>query len=95
MAEKQTLPAGKSVRFRRYRREMRPASSTILPLWSTKLGPWTGGLYRPAHQDGRADAWRRAGCRAGPGDLLLRQAAEIGWYPQGREIRAEGRRTIC
>jgi len=63
-----------------------------LPLWSTE--GWdqaTGGFIDRLHQDGRADrlAPRRVFVQARQ-IYCFAKAAEIGWYPQGREIALKG-----
>jgi mannose-6-phosphate isomerase len=63
-----------------------------LPLWSTE--GWdreTGGFIDRLHQDGRADrlAPRRVFVQARQ-IYCFAKAAEIGWYPQGREVALKG-----
>jgi mannose/cellobiose epimerase-like protein (N-acyl-D-glucosamine 2-epimerase family) len=58
------------------------------PLWSTEgWDQTTGGFIDRLHQDGRADrlAPRRVFVQARQ-IYCFAKAAEIGWYPQGREI---------
>jgi mannose/cellobiose epimerase-like protein (N-acyl-D-glucosamine 2-epimerase family) len=63
-----------------------------LPLWSTEgWDPATGGFIDRLHQDGCADrlAPRRVFVQARQ-IYCFAKAAEIGWYPQGREIALKG-----
>src|SRR3979411_3313657 len=63
-----------------------------LPLWSGEgWDPISGGFVDRLDQDGRAD-------RAAPRRILVQarqiycfaKAAQMGWYPQGREIALKG-----
>ena len=63
-----------------------------LPLWSTEgWDPTTGGFVERLDQDGRADlvAPRRIRVQARQ-IYCFAKAAQMGWYPEGREIALRG-----
>src|SRR5215218_1606208 len=63
-----------------------------LPLWSTEgWDPVTGGFVERLDQHGRADrlAPRRVRVQARQ-IYCFAKAAQLGWYPQGREIALKG-----
>src|SRR5712671_401400 len=63
-----------------------------LPLWSSEgWDPITGGFVEKLDTEGRADraAYRRVRVQARQ-VYCFAKAADLGWYPQGREIAMKG-----